>query len=191
MKRPLLLLPLLALALLASSCGTTLHVRTAAGDPVQGAFVSRWYGAGGCLCLYPAGIGGFRGRMTDEAGEAWIPPVLTVMSSTDYIVVSPDLTGYALVDKSNPQVPALEEFLPLDAGHRTLFSLLTGTPEPDFCFGAVGDPPMGYTTAFWFGDGGWDFLKRWRELRAAAQRPKPHAESAEPEPHAESEEGAE
>ena len=211
MKRPLLLLPLLAL--LAAGCATpSFRVHDAADRPVEGALVfwTEYWGTGCCpggnLFYIFSGPVRFKRRamFTDETGLAKLPHKESIRATcSSPIILTPDCARYHIVKKGETILPAVESFESVDMS--AFFD--NRYPPKDRCMRDFDAAVDGISPSMYFTDPVEqarfaELLFRWRQLRAAAKNasatPSPaeetHAENAktsEPEPHAESAAGAE
>ena len=209
MKRPLLLLPLLAL--LAAGCATpSFRVHDAADRPVEGAFVfwEESWGTGCCLdgCLFYGPVYlEQRAMFTDKTGIAKLPPKENLRAHrSNPIVLTPDLSRFHVVEKGETILPPIESFAVVDLSAKQDYTRGIIIPRwmDNLDSAADGKPPC-----FFFDNPArqarvTELLTRWRQLRAAhttapatpSHAEETHAESAENaevEPHAEAAEGAE
>ena len=113
MKRPFLILPLLALA---AGCTTIdIHVRDAKGNPVKDALVLRpesW--TSGCF-LWPTVWSTHVAVLTDNEGIAHLTPGnQNTLSMEAPIVLSPALDRYYPLQQATDDVPPIEDFQIID-----------------------------------------------------------------------------
>ena len=199
MKRTLLLLPLLALALFAAGCATpSFRVYDAADRPVEGALVfwNESWGSGCCLdgCLFYGPIHfSQRAVFTDETGIARLPPRENLRAHrSNLVVLAPDLSRFHIVDNGETILPPIESFAVVDLSVKAEYARGIFIPNwmTELDHAADGKGPF-----IFFDDPdqrirGSETLSRWRQLRAAAMN-APATQSPAEEKHAESAETAE
>ena len=196
MKRPLLLLPLLAL--LVSGCLTAdVRVFDNAGAPVKGALILRheiW--TSGC-CLWPTVWDTHVAMLTDDDGVARLSARNhDKLSVGNLVILSPDLSRYCLLRFETDDLPPVEEFPAVDfAADARSIGWMRDLDKKRIVFRGKAQERSDFIYAQWhrlrFPTNAIQFSRFSATPSSAEETHAESAEGAEPKPHAESAEGAE